>query len=96
MNGRMSVKIDAALVGRAKRAALLRRKSLSGVVEDSLRAALDEPTRVGPSFADRWRGRFALVEVSRGKNGNFRKKVEKWKCFGRRQGPGKKETLERL
>jgi len=62
MNGRMSVKIDAALVGRAKRAALLRRKSLSGVVEDSLRAALDEPTRVGPSFADRWRGRFAVVE----------------------------------
>jgi hypothetical protein len=60
MKDRLTVTIDAELAGQAKRTAHLRKTSVSGVVEASLRAALRAPVRPTRSFSERWTGKFTL------------------------------------
>jgi hypothetical protein len=61
MKDRLTVTIDSELAGRAKRIAHTRNTSVSGLVEESLRAALRDPTRPSRSFIERWAGRFTVT-----------------------------------
>lgn len=60
MKDRLTVTIDAELAGRAKRTAHLRKTSVSGVVEASLRSTLRPPARPPLSFSERWAGKLSL------------------------------------
>ena len=60
MKDRLTVTIDAELAGRTKRTAHLRKTSVSGVVEASLRSALRTPARPAVPFSERWAGKFTL------------------------------------
>ncbi len=60
MKDRLTVTIDAELAGQAKRVAHLRKTSVSGVVEASLRSALGTTVRPGLPFSERWAGKFTL------------------------------------
>jgi hypothetical protein len=57
MKTKLTLTIDPALLPAAKRYARRCGRSLSGVVEDSLRAWVGGPSRTA-SFVDRWRGKF--------------------------------------
>ncbi len=59
MKTKLTITVDREILPRAKRYARARGVSLSSLIEDALRG-LTEPDR--PSFADRWRGRFAPSE----------------------------------
>ena len=60
MKDRLTVTIDAALAGQAKRTAHLRKTSVSGLVEASLRSTLRTPARPGRPFSERWAGKLTL------------------------------------
>ena len=55
MKKKLTITVDSELVPRAKRYARARGVSLSSVIEDSLRELTQD---LGPSFVERWRGRF--------------------------------------
>ena len=61
MKVRLTVTIDAAPAIRAKRAAQIRKTSVSGVVEESLRAALQGRSGPAKPFGERWVGHFTVV-----------------------------------
>ena len=55
MKTKLTIRVDAELLPKAKRYARSRGVSLSSFVEQALREVAGEDT---PSFASRWRGRF--------------------------------------
>jgi len=61
MKDRLTVTIDSELAGRAKRIAHTRKSSVSGLVEESLRAVLRAPARPTRSFLERWAGLFTVT-----------------------------------
>lgn len=61
MKTKLTLTIDADLVPKAKRYARSRGVSLSSLVNEALE---DMTTSTGPSFVDRWRGRFAPADRS--------------------------------
>lgn len=61
MKKKLTITVDAELLPRAKRRARSRGKSLSSIIEQSLRDLAGDDT---PSFASRWRGRFRAADRS--------------------------------
>ena len=61
MKTKLTLTIDADLVPKAKRYARSRGVSLSSLVNEALE---EMTTSTGPSFVDRWRGRFAPADRS--------------------------------
>ena len=59
MKTKLTITVDRDLLPKAKRYARARGVSLSSLIEESLRGMAEEQEG---SFADRWRGRFALAE----------------------------------
>ncbi len=64
MKDRLTVSIDSNLAASVRRAAHLRKTSVSGVIEDSLRTALQNNRRPKRPFVERWAGRFSVATAS--------------------------------
>ena len=64
MRDRLTVTIDSNLAARVRRTAHLRRTSVSGVIEDSLRTSLHSNRPSKRPFVERWAGRFSVAAAS--------------------------------
>jgi hypothetical protein len=64
MKDRLTVTIDSNLAASVRRTAHLRKTSVSGVVEDSLRTSLQGGQRTRRPFVERWAGRFSVAAAS--------------------------------
>jgi len=61
MKDRLTVSIDSNLAASVRRTAHLRKTSVSGVIEDSLRTSLQSNRRPKRPFVERWAGRFTVA-----------------------------------
>ncbi len=60
MKERVTITVDREVVVHAKRIAHRTGRSLSGFVEQSLRASMETPPRRAGTFAERWSGKFSV------------------------------------
>ena len=60
MKERVTVTVDREVVNHAKRVAHRTGRSLSGLVEQSLRASMGTAPRRAGSFVERWSGKFSV------------------------------------
>lgn len=65
MKNRITLTIDPEVAKKAKRIAHVRRTSVSGLVEDLIRAVPQSPHKQRASFVDKWTGKLRLKKVPR-------------------------------
>jgi hypothetical protein len=66
MKGRITLTIDPTVARRARKVARARNTTVSGLVEDLLRAATIPGGEKQGRFVDRWAGRFVVPETTEG------------------------------